>query len=189
MQIQLPPGWRRLAPLVLGPAVALGVVLAAWAYASSQAVQPTPAAALGAALAPAPLPGLLVFVSGAVVHPGLYRLPRGERAYDAIAAAGGLLPTADPAHMPNLAARLRDGMQIKVPFVKGGAGGIVGGKVDLNTAELADLLAVPGFTPALAQAAITYRDQYGGFATTRELVTVLGMDEASYLIAKPYLKV
>jgi competence protein ComEA len=91
--------------------------------------------------------------------------------------------------MPDMAARLKDGQQIKVPFAKGGAGGIVGGKVDLNTAPLSDLELVPGFTPELAQAAITYRDEYGGFASARELVTVLGMSEADYLLAKAYVKV
>ena len=189
MSLRLPPGWRRLAPVLVAPALAVGALLAAWAYSAGSATAPLPAAALAVPVAAPPVPGLLVYVSGAVAKPGLYRLPRGDRAYDAIAAAGGLLPTADPTRMPNVAARLKDGMQIKVPFVKGGAGGIVGGKVDLNTAQLSDLEAVPGFTLALAQAAISYRDDYGGFASTRELVTVLGMSEADYLVAKPYLKV
>lgn len=189
MQLHLSPGWRRLGPVLVAPALAVGALFAAWAYSASAAPAPLPAAALAAPLVAPPVPGLLVYVSGAVAKPGLYRLPRGDRAYDAVAAAGGLLPTADPTRMPNMAARLKDGMQIKVPFVKGGAAGIVGGKVDLNTAQVADLEAVPGFTAALAQAAIQYRDEYGGFASTRELVTVLGMSEADYLLAKPYLKV
>jgi competence protein ComEA len=188
MHFQLPPGWVRLAPLILAPALALGIVLAAWAYSSAE--EPAPVAAANEPAAPAPqLAGLLVYVSGAVAHPGLYRLPRGDRAYDAISAAGGLLASADPTRMPNLAARLKDGQQIKVPFAKGTAGGIAGGKVDLNTALLPDLEAVPGFTPELAQAAVAYRDQYGGFASARELVTVLGMSEADYLVAKGYVKV
>jgi competence protein ComEA len=189
VSIRLPPGWPRLAALVVPPALAAGV-LAAIALANAGSGLSAAAANLPAAvLAPPVAPGLLVYVSGAVTRPGLYRLQRGDRAFDAIAAAGGFSPDADPTRMPDLAARLKDGMQIKVPFRKGAGGGVTGGKVDLNLATLSDLEQVPGFTPALAQAAITYRDAYGGFATTRELVSVLGMSEAAYLVARPYVKV
>lgn len=151
-----------------------------------------PEAAAGAAL-PAP-GGLLVDVSGAVVHPGLYRLNKGERAFAAIAAAGGLAPDADTSKLPNLAGLLKDGEQIKVPFRTGAAGG--GGSstaraaaVDLNLATVEELRAVPGFDPELAQAVIDYRTQYGGFASIRELMTVLGMGEAQYTIARKCLRV
>ena len=160
-----------------------------WLFGSGGSPAPMPQPAALALVAPPPAPGLLVYVSGAVAHPGLYRLPRGERAYDAIAAAGGLLATADLTRMPNLAERLRDGQQIKVAFAKGAAGGVAGGKLDLNGATLDELESVPGFSTQLAQAAIAYRDGYGGFASVRELVTVLGMSESDYLIAKQYVKV
>ncbi len=188
MSLRLPAGWRRPWLLLLPPLLAAGGLAGAWAFGPGAQPPPQQPAAL-ALRAPPPAPGLLVYVSGAVAHPGLYRLPRGERAYDAIAAAGGLLSTADLTRMPNLAQRLRDGQQIKVAFVKGAAGGISGGKLDLNAATLEELESVPGFSVQLAQAAITYRDAYGGFASTRELVSVLGMSEADYLVAKQYVKV
>jgi competence protein ComEA len=190
MSLRLPPGWALPALLLIPPLIAAGALAAVWLFGGGAA--PAPADTVPAALslvAPAPAPGLLVYVSGAVAHPGLYRLPRGQRASDAIAAAGGLLPSADATRMPNLAERLRDGMQIKVAFAKGAAGGVSSGKLDLNGATLAELESVPGFSEALAQAAIAYRDSYGGFAATRELVTVLGMAEADYQIAKQYVKV
>src|SRR5438105_8751408 len=175
MRLQLPPGWPRFAALFLPPALALGVWGAVWLF--GPASQPRQVATAGLALAAPPAaPGLLVYVSGAVAHPGLYRLPRGERAYDAVAAAGGLLANVDLSRMPNLAARLRDGQQVKVPFSKGASGAVSGGKLDLNAATLDELEVVPGFTADLARAAIAYRDSYGGFASTRELVTVLGMN-------------
>jgi competence protein ComEA len=188
MSLRLPPGWIRPAVFLVPPLLGALALVAIWMGGAGSA-SPLPAPAALSVLAPAPAPGLLVYVSGAVAHPGLYRLPRGERAYDAIAAAGGLLPTADLTRMPNLAARLKDGQQIKVAFVKGGAGGIAGGKLDLNAATLEELEAVPGFSTELAQAAVAYRDGYGGFASTRELVTVLGMSESDYLVAKQYVKV
>jgi competence protein ComEA len=148
-------------------------------------------AASGAASAanldlPSP-PGLLVDVAGAVAHPGLYRLQRGDRVYDAVAAAGGLTGEADPTRLPNLAGRLRDGEQVKVPFAKGVAGSTAIPRVNLNSATLAELELVPGFTVALAVAAVDYRTNFGGFENTRELVEILGMSEADFLIARRYL--
>ena len=137
-----------------------------------------------------PVPGLLVYVTGAVARPGLYRVNRGERLYAAIAAAGGLTGDADPFRLPNLAAVLRDGQQVKVPAVGGaGASSSRTAKLDLNIATEAQLAAVPGFTPALARAAINYRSSFGGFASTRELVTVLGMGEAEYARSKAFIRV
>lgn len=171
-------------PIVLG----VGAVTGAYIYRNAA---PPAVAASGAASAatldlPAP-PGLLVDVTGAVAHPGLYRLSRGDRVYDAIAAAGGLTGEADPTRLPNLAGRLRDGEQVKVPVAKGLAGGTVITRVNLNSATLAELESLPGFTTALAAAAIDYRTNYGGFQNTRELVEILGMGEADFVIARRYL--
>lgn len=57
---------------------------------------------------------ICVDVSGAVVSPGVYRLPEGARVYEAIAAAGGFLPEADT-DVLNQAARLEDEDQIRIP--------------------------------------------------------------------------
>jgi competence protein ComEA len=134
-----------------------------------------------------------VAVSGAVAHPGLYRVAKGERVYAAIAAAGGLTAEADKTRLPNLAARLHDGQEVKVPG-RGAASTTRSGSsrpaaVSLNHATADELAAVPGFTADLAAAAVRYRQEYGGFSSTRELVSVLGMGEADYLLARKYLTV
>jgi competence protein ComEA len=134
---------------------------------------------------PAPS-GLLVDVIGAVENPGLYRLARGGRVYDAIAAAGGLSPDADPTKLPNLAGRLKDGEQVKVAFAKTTSGTVMT-RTNLNTATLEELVTVPGFTEAFAQDVIDYRTNFGGFQNTRELVDILGMSEAEYVICRRYL--
>src|SRR5207237_7245922 len=72
-----------------------------------------------------PPAGLLIDVIGAVDRPGLYRMNRGDRVYDAIAAAGGLTGDADPTRLPDMAGRLTDGEQIKVPFAKSTAAWLV----------------------------------------------------------------
>ena len=98
---------------------------------------------------PTPSP-LVIFVSGAVQHPGLYTLPEGARIGDAIAAAGGLLPQVDPAFV-NQAQPLTDGAQLHIPPAA---------TVAASTADLAAGAGVPGSAaanqaealPAVAQA-------------------------------------
>ena len=187
------------------PTLALAALAAATGFPLPQASH-SPAALPGAAgpenadAAGIPPPsGLLVEVTGAVGHPGLYRVAKGERVSAAIAAAGGFTHDADPDRLPNMAARLKDGEQVKVPSlpVPGRAstatrpgGGTSASRlitVSLNLASVDQLAAVPGFTPDLAAAVIQYRTEYGGFAATRELVDVLSMSEADYLRARKYL--
>ncbi|HET6673379.1 MAG TPA: SLBB domain-containing protein, partial [Agromyces sp.] len=75
---------------------------------------------------------LLVHVLGAVAKPGLVELTSGARVVDAVAAAGGFTPDADPAGV-NLARPVVDGEQLVVlaigqvpPAASGGAPGTGG---------------------------------------------------------------
>jgi competence protein ComEA len=94
---------------------------------------------------------------------------------------------ADITRLPNLAGRLKDGEQVKVPYSKGSAGATVVTRVNLNTATVEELEVVPGFSTAFAQDVIDYRTNFGGFQNTRELVDILGMSEADYVLARRYL--
>ncbi len=187
------PGWKPLLAFAVPILLGIGAVAAADLY-TSATTHPGPLTAAAAAAAaaagnvdvPAPA-GLLVHVVGAVEHPGLYRMHRGDRVYDAIASAGGLSVEADITRLPNLAGRLKDGEQVKVPFAKGSAGTTVIVRTNLNTSTLEELEVVPGFTSAVAQDVIDYRTNFGGFQNTRELVDILGMSEADYLVARRYL--
>ena len=185
---RLVPGWKGMLALGLPVLIAVGAVVGAYLYslsASSAAVHPPAPVAPGLELPPPT--GLLVDVVGAVARPGLYRLPRGDRVYDAIAAAGGLTGYADSTRLPNLAGRLKDGEQIKVPLIKGAPGGTVITRTSLNTATADELALVPGFTEAFAKEVIDYRTNFGGFQTTSELVDILGMSESDFIIARRYL--
>jgi len=186
-RLRFVPGWKRFLLVLVPLLLAAGLVVGAYVYsaAARAANVPSPPANNPALEVPAQ-PGLLVHVVGAVENPGLYRLPRGDRVFDAIAAAGGFSSDADMSRLPNLAGRLRDGEQVKVPFAKTASGTVVA-RINLNLATLEELEAVPGFSVALAQECIDYRVNFGGFQNTRELVDVLGMSESDYLIARRYM--
>jgi competence protein ComEA len=191
MQLSFPfarlvPGWRRLVLIGAPVVTALALLVGAYAYMYSGAAAESPAPVTDPVLELPDQPGLLIDVSGAVENPGLYRLPRGDRVYDAIGAAGGFSNDADMTRVPNLAGRLTDGMQIKVPFVKTASGTVVV-RVNLNQATLEELETIPGFTTAFAQECLDYRTNFGGFESTRELVDILGMSEATYLIVRRYV--
>ncbi|SDM70861.1 competence protein ComEA [Geodermatophilus siccatus] len=130
---------------------------------------------------------VVVSVVGSVARPGLVTLPQGARVADAVAAAGGLLPDADPASV-NLAAVVSDGQQVAVGVPgagvvgaadgPGAAGG--GGPVDLNAATAADLDALPGIGPVLAQRIVEHRERNGPFRSVEQLDDVPGIGPATY---------
>ena len=190
VRFELVAPWQRFLLIALPVALAAGVLLFVWLLApSAPASSSAPAVVRDPAVSGAPPPGMLVQVSGAVARPGLYHVPTGDRGYDAVAAAGGLTADADQQRMPNLATQLHDGSQVTVPVrgASGGTGATRGAKLNLNSATQQALASVPGFTPELAAAAVQYRSAYGGFRSTRDLETVLGMGEDAFLEAKAYV--
>jgi competence protein ComEA len=114
---------------------------------------------------------LKVHVVGAVARPGLYELADGARVADALAQAGGALPSADPARL-NLALRLRDGQQLVVPAAAPAAPAAAGppsGRVNLNSASQAELESLPGIGPVTARKILDHRQAKGPFQSPQEL--------------------
>jgi competence protein ComEA len=136
---------------------------------------------------------IVVHVSGAVNRPGVVELPPGSRIHEAIAAAGGSGPGADPDRL-NLAAVLTDGQKVHVPQVgeplddSGTAAGETGSsasgsgvpgatdaKIDLNSASAEELGALPRVGPVLAQRIVDWRKEHGRFSSVEELDAVDGV--------------
>ncbi|MEU1762544.1 ComEA family DNA-binding protein [Micromonospora sp. NPDC005686] len=199
------PGRRGVRALA---AVAAVVVMAAavWAWRSrpsAEPVQPVAASAeapVSEAVSGMPAPAgssgqVVVALAGKVRRPGLVRLPAGARVADAIEAAGGALPGVDVALL-NPARKVTDGELILVgvtappgqaaPGPAVGGGGAPGGPaapagpVNLNTATLAQLDALPGVGPVLAQRILDHRDRNGGFRSVSDLRQVDGIGDARY---------
>lgn len=143
---------------------------------------------------------LCVHVCGAVVTEGVYTLRSGSRVADGIAAAGGFSEAADTAYH-NLAARLLDGQKVYVPTVEetkelsvpergaltngGGAGVSLPGengtkKVNLNTADMEELMTLNGIGEAKAKSILQYREKVGPFQSVEELKNVSGIGDAMF---------
>jgi competence protein ComEA len=129
---------------------------------------------------------LVVHVAGQVRRPGVYEFQEGDRVVDAIQAAHGPRQHADLDAL-NLAAPLTDGEQVlvlrKAPTSStaptGGSIGAAPGLVNVNTASAADLEALSGIGPVLAQAIVDYRTENGPFPTIDALLDVSGIGPAT----------
>lgn len=155
-----------------------------------------------------PAARVLVHVTGCVQRPGVVELPGSARVRDALAAAGGLCAQAAMGDL-NLAAPVPDGSQLVIgdrahprgelrtsevavsPVGGGGAdrsggtpwsstGSASGAKVDLNAATAAQLDALPGVGPVMAQRIVDWRQQHGRFARVEQLQEVDGVGPKTY---------
>lgn len=117
---------------------------------------------------------IVVQVDGAVQRPGIYRLPTGARAADAVQAAGGPSPVADPSGI-NLARQLRDGDRLTIPPRSAAPSVSAGRRAALNTATEAELESLPGIGPVLARRIVDHRRHHGPFARLEDLLQVEGI--------------
>ena len=126
---------------------------------------------------------LVVHVAGAVVSPGVYRLPEGARVTDALQRAGGPAPRA-LVDAVNLAARLADGQQVVIPesapgATAAGAANMPDAPISLGTATVEQLDTIEGIGPVTAQDIVDYRDEHGGLASIEQLNQISGIGPAT----------
>jgi competence protein ComEA len=148
---------------------------------------------------PSPAP-IQVHVAGAVVQPGVYSLPAGSRAEQAIQAAGGATSQADLQAL-NLAAILEDGSQLLVPTkapprtatatnLPARASEIstevsdwktptptVTFPININNATLQELDALPYIGQVRASEIIAYRQAHGPFKRIEDIMKVYGITQ------------
>jgi competence protein ComEA len=192
--VRVDPGRRSVRALLLAGLTG-ALLLVGWTWLDRPRAEPVDEQPPAGASLPAPAtpsvgtvaetaPTVTVSVVGQVALPGLVVLPQGSRVADALVAAGGLLPGADPAAV-NQAAVLADGQQIAVGVpgaapVPGPGSDSTPGRVSLNSASVAELDALPGIGPVLAQRIVDHRAENGPFTAVEQLDDVSGIGPAIY---------
>jgi competence protein ComEA len=151
---------------------------------------------------------IVVSVTGAVKRPGLVRLSVGARVAEAISKAGGVTARANLTGL-NLAEKLSDGASVVVVDTAASASGSLSsvsgpgsgtgpgapstgapaGKVDLNTADVSALDALPGVGPVTAAAIVGWRNKNGRFTSVEQLQEIQGIGPAKYASLSPLVKV
>jgi competence protein ComEA len=173
--------WARATPRLAGVPAGQGAV--------APADQTLPRAAPDTPSATGPRDRLAVHVAGRVRRPGLVRLPAGSRVHDAIRAAGGVTAGAD-LDAVNLARRLTDGEQVRIPGpgdpapplppdAAAAPGVAPSAPLDLNTATLEQLDALPGVGEVTAGHILAYRSAHP-FTTVDQLLEVPGIGQRRF---------
>ena len=135
-----------------------------------------------------------------MLHPGIYTLPAGSRAADAIKAAGNALRGVSLTDI-NLAEILTDGQQIIVgePVITSSSAKskkstsskakITSGTIDINTATVAQYEQLPGVGAVMAARIFAYRTAHGAFATISDLTKVSGMGKSKFANLKNFVRI
>lgn len=153
---------------------------------------------------------LVVHICGAVSAPGVYELPAGSRIIDAVEAGGGFLPEADEAccnlaeeivdgcqiYIMTKTESCADGQTEKKAGIQtspdsdmqttdrnvrsNSATALENGLVNLNTADVAALMTLPGIGESRAKAIIGYREQHGAFAQIEDIMKISGIKQAAF---------
>lgn len=136
---------------------------------------------------------IYVHVDGEVNNPGLYKLPAGARVDEAIKLAGGLREGANTRSL-NFAHRLEDGMKLYIPSEKEAEQTSLQesaqalspssqqnlGKININTANLAELQHIKGIGERTAAAIIEERNKRGNFKSEQDICRVPGIGTKKY---------
>lgn len=145
-----------------------------------------------------------IYVSGAVVKPGLYDVPFDSRADTAVNIAGGFTEYADKDRV-NIARKLKDGAQVNVPTKKlqktisKNKENVIKSKtlqkevakqdlsLNINTASVEEMQKLPGIGPAMAKRIVSAREE-AKFTSVNELLRVKGIGKAKLERIREYVR-
>ena len=153
---------------------------------------------------------IYVDVCGAVANPGVFQLAAGSRVFQAIEAAGGYLPEAaltcvnragvltDGQQLYILTQEEMERQGLDPPEMDGASDGQMNGsagtgqntgmtaqvqqdnRININTADEAQLITLTGIGATRAQAIIAYREENGPFAAIEDIMNVQGIKEGTF---------
>lgn len=153
---------------------------------------------------------IYVDVCGAVVNPGVFQLAAGSRVFQAIEAAGGYLPEAaltcvnragvltDGQQLYILTQEEMERQGLDPAEMAGASDGQMNGstrtgqntgmtaqvqqdnRININTADEAQLTTLTGIGATRAQAIIAYREENGPFAAIEDIMNVQGIKEGTF---------
>ena len=139
---------------------------------------------------------IFVDVKGAVKHPGVFETTKDKRVKDLIEEAGGLLDDADTSTL-NLSQKVKDQMVIYVlkhgekpkQISDGGISSSSGDVININTANLEQLMKISGVGKTKAEAIISYREKNGDFKKKEDITKVKGIGKATFEKIKDKIEV
>lgn len=153
---------------------------------------------------------IYVDVCGAVANPGVFQLAAGSRVFQAIEAAGGYLPEAaltcvnragvltDGQQLYILTQEEMERQGLDPAEMAGASDGQMNGsagtgqntgmtaqvqqdnRININTADEAQLITLTGIGATRAQAIIAYREENGSFAAIEDIMNVQGIKEGTF---------
>ena len=153
---------------------------------------------------------IYVDVCGAVANPGVFQLAAGSRVFQAIEAAGGYLPEAaltcvnragvltDGQQLYILSQEEMERQGVDPAEIDGASDGQMNGgagtgqntgmtaqvqqdnRININTADEAQLTTLTGIGATRAQAIIAYREENGPFAAIEDIMNVQGIKEGTF---------
>ena len=133
-------------------------------------------------------------ICGAVQEPGVYKLEEGARIFQLIEQAGGLREDADLTSV-NQAEKVTDGMKVRIYTKEEAASlpqqiwestaeseqtALTSAKININSADIAQLTQLTGIGEARAADIIAYRTEHGRFLTIEEIMNVSGIKESTF---------
>lgn len=139
---------------------------------------------------------IFVYICGEVKKPDVYELTEGSRVVDAVKAAGGLTKQAQ-AEGVNQARMLTDGEQVYVPSKEEGTQTVSAGeqesngknRINLNTADEAALMTLPGIGSAKAKLIVGYRESHGAFKSIEEIKNIEGIKDGVFEKIKDFITI